>query len=116
MTSVLSCADLMAEVAQEYTGLPLETRAGTTVHLRNLLMLPPEGMKSARVLLGAVGDGDAEELETVAPQLRDLLLLVADDPKALAREMADWPLGMSVRVISAWQEVTQMGEASDSES
>ncbi|MEV7925307.1 phage tail assembly protein [Kitasatospora sp. NPDC088779] len=109
--TVLSCADLMAEVEREYTGLPVTTRAGVSVTLRNLLLLSTEGMASARVLLGAIDDGGEGDLDTVAPQLRDLLLLVASDPKALAAEMEDWPLAMHVRVIEAWQEATQPGEA-----
>ncbi|WP_459649446.1 phage tail assembly protein [Kitasatospora sp. Ki12] len=111
MSSVLSCADLMAEVEREYTGLPIATRAGVSVTLRNLLLLPTEGMATARVLLGSIGDGQDGDLDTVAPHLRDLLLLVASDPKAMAAEMKDWPLAMQVRMIEAWQEATQPGEA-----
>ncbi|WP_327073329.1 phage tail assembly protein [Kitasatospora purpeofusca] len=114
--TVLSCADLLAEVEREYTALPIATRAGASVTLRNLLLLSPEGMNSARILLGAIDSGSDDDLGTIAPQLRDLLLLVATDPKALAAEMEDWPLGMHVRVIQAWQEATQPGEAPDSAS
>ncbi|MFI9076064.1 phage tail assembly protein [Streptomyces sioyaensis] len=112
----LSCADLMAEAENEYASLPLSTRQGATVRLRSLLMLAPEGLASARVLLGAFGDGDSTDVEELVPKIRDLLLLVADDPAALKAEVADWPLGVFVRVIGEWQEKTQAGEAPRSDS
>ncbi|MEU7200265.1 phage tail assembly protein [Streptomyces sp. NPDC045470] len=115
MTDVLSCADLMAETATEYASLPLATRAGADVHLRNLLMLPPERMKTARVLLNAFADSGVSDLDALMPQLRDLLLLVADQPEAMKAEMADWPIGMYVRVIGRWQDVTQAPEAPGSD-
>ncbi|AUG87145.1 tail assembly chaperone [Streptomyces phage Attoomi] len=114
--SALSCADLMTEAAAEYTSLPLDTRKGGTVQLRNLLMLPPDGLKTARVLLEAFGESKDTDLEKLVPQLRDLLLVVSDNPKALSVEMADWPLGVYLRVVTAWQEETQAGEAQDSDS
>ncbi|WP_338932637.1 phage tail assembly protein [Streptomyces netropsis] len=112
----LSCTDLMAEAAAEYTALELETRSGKAVQLRNILMLPEKGLKTASVILGKFGESQTEDLEEMVPQIRDLLLLVADDPKALTAEMADWPLGMYVRVVDAWQEETQAGEAQGSDS
>lgn len=112
--TALSCADLMTEAEAEYASLPLDTRKGGAVQLRNLLLLPPEGLKTARVLLDAFGDGSAQDLEKLVPQLRDLLLVVSDNPKALTAEMTDWPLGMYLRVVGAWQEATQAGEAQDS--
>ncbi|MEV3856066.1 phage tail assembly protein [Streptomyces sp. NPDC050095] len=115
MTTVVSCADLLSEAQTEYAALPLQTRAGNTVQLRNLLMLPREALKTARVLLEAF-EKNAENLEELEPKLRDLLLVVADDPKALDNEMKGWPLGMFVRVVNLWQEATQVPEAPDSAS
>ena len=114
MSDVLSCADLMAEAESEYTALPLKTRAGRTVQLRNLLMLPPEGLKDAQEALEVFEEGT--DLEKMLPQLRTLLLLIADDTKAMETEMRDWPLGMFMRVVTAWQEATQAPEAQDSAS
>ena len=112
MSDVVSCAELMAEAETEYTAMPLKTRAGRTVQLRNLLMLPENGLKSARVILDRFDEG--ADLEKMMPQLRDLLMVVADDSKALQAEMEDWPLGMFVRVVTAWQEATQAPEAPES--
>lgn len=107
---------MMAETAAEYAGLELKTRAGETLQLRNLLMLPDKGLKSARAILARFGETDAEDLEAMVPQIRDLLLVVADDTAAMKTEMEDWPLGMFVRTVSAWQEETQAGEAPRSDS
>ncbi|MGG7570375.1 hypothetical protein [Streptomyces sirii] len=101
---------MMAEAAAEYAGLELETRAGETVQLRNILMLPDDGLKAARVILGQFGETGAQELEELVPQIRDLLLLVADDATALKAEMTDWPLGVFVRTVGEWQEETQVGK------
>lgn len=107
---------MMAEAAAEFTALPVETRAGKTVHLRNILMLPDDGLKAARAILARFGETGAEELEELVPQIRDLLLLVADDPAALKAEMEDWPLAVFVRAVGEWQEETQVGEAPRSDS
>ena len=112
-----SCASALAEVMTQYEDLPLETRSGKTVKLRNLLMLSDSGLKSATVLLKSFtgSDNDADLTETL-PKMRDLLLLVADDTTALKREMQDWPLAMYMNVIDEWQKVTAVGEAQGSES
>ncbi|GAA2425290.1 hypothetical protein [Streptomyces glaucus] len=112
MAAPLSCADLMAEAQAEYAALPLKTRAGNTAHLRNLLMLPSEALKSARVLLEAFEKNQAALLE-LEPKLRELLLLVADDSKAMGAEMKTWPLGMFLRVVNLWQEATRVPKAPD---
>ncbi|MCZ0970778.1 phage tail assembly protein [Streptomyces noursei] len=112
----LSCADMMAEAAAEYEALPLETRAGETIQLRNILMLPDDGLKAARAILARFGETGSEELEELVPKIRDLLLLVADDPAALKTEMQDWPLAVFVRTVGEWQEETQVGEAPRSDS
>lgn len=113
---MLSCADAMREVSSEYESLPLKTRSNKTVKLRHLFMLPDEGMKSARVILSSFGDKDAEESFEMIGKMRDLLLLLADKPDELSGEMTDWPAGMFMKVVAAWQEATEMGEASDSQS
>ncbi|MEU7186434.1 phage tail assembly protein [Streptomyces sp. NPDC045369] len=107
---------MMAEAAAEYAGLELETRAGETVQLRNILMLPDKGLKAARVILARLGETSTDDLEILVPQIRDLLLLVADDPAALKAEMEDWPLAVFLRTVGDWQEETQAGEAPRSES
>ncbi|MFI1300705.1 phage tail assembly protein [Streptomyces noursei] len=107
---------MMAEAAAEYEALPLETRAGDMVQLRNILMLPSDGLTAARAILAAFGETGSQELEELVPKLRDLLLLVADNSAAMKAEMEDWPLGMYVQVVGAWQEETQVGEAPRSDS
>ncbi|WP_431980794.1 phage tail assembly protein [Streptomyces qinglanensis] len=102
---------MMAEAAAEYAGLKLETRAGETVQLRSILMLPDKGLKSARAILARFAETGTDDLEALVPQIRDLLLLVADAPAALKAEMEDWPLAVFLRTVNDWQEETQVGEA-----
>lgn len=116
-----SCDDALSEIRSEYESMPLKTRSGKTVQLRNLLLLGDEGLKSATVILNALqqsddSDGGIDKLTILLPKMRDLLLLIADKPADLKAEMKDWPLGMYMRVTNAWQEVTELGEASDSDS
>lgn len=112
----LSCAELMQEAKTEYVSVPLDTRSGKTVDLRNLLMLSPDGMSAARVLLASMEKVNDDDAELLVSRFRDLLLLLADEPRVLADEMDDWPMAMYMRVINAWQEATQMGEAFGSDS
>lgn len=113
-----SCADALSEVESDYKSMPLKTRSGKDVQLRNLLLLSDEGMQSALTLLGAFGDSKATSVDGLAqlmPKMRDLLLLLADKPADMRKEVADWPLGMYMKVISEWQDVTEMGEAQPSD-
>ncbi len=103
----------MAEAQTEYAAMPLETRTGHVVQLRNLLMLSREALKTARVLLEKL-EKNAGNLDELEPMLRDLLLVIASDPKVMSDEMKGWPLGVFVRVVNLWQEATQAGEAQDS--
>lgn len=113
-----SCAEAFAEVSAEYEDMPLTTRAGKALRLRNLLMLSDEGLKTAVTLLGTISGSDMKDIDSLTrlmPAMRDLLLLIADKPAELKKEVSDWPLGMYMHVIDEWQKVTQMGEASDSD-
>lgn len=114
-----NCADALAEIEKDFTALEMTTRAGKTVKLRNLLLLPDEGLQSAMVILKSLDDakeGGGTETIGLLPKLKDLLLLVADKPADLKKEMADWPLGMAMQVVQAWQEETELGEAQHSDS
>jgi hypothetical protein len=111
-----NCADAMAEVENDYRAMEMTTRAGKTVKLKNVLLLPDTGLRTAMTILkgldGQSGDGVVDTL----PKLRDLLLMVADDPAALKAEMKDWPLAMAMNVVQAWQVATELGEAPRSDS
>ncbi|MFJ9408578.1 phage tail assembly protein [Streptomyces sp. NPDC101393] len=115
-TMTFNCADALAEVETNYRAMEMTTRAGKTVHLRNILLLPDTGLKTAMTILKSL-DGKTEEGVTeTLPKLRDLLLMVADDPAALKVEMKDWPLAMAMNVVQEWQKVTDLGEAQPSDS
>src|SRR5690606_26486026 len=112
---MFSCDVAMAEISSQYTGLEMTTRAGKRVVLRNLLLLGDKGLKQAQKLISSFQDARADGLRQME-QLRDLLMLLADDQAALREEISDWPLAMYVRVLDEWREVTEMGEAQGSAS
>lgn len=114
-TMTFSCDDALKEIESEYTAFPLKTRSGKTVNLRSLLMLGDEGLKTAQVVTSALGDDSGDDLEKLG-HMRNLLLLVADQPAVLKAEMKDWPIGMFMRVLDGWQVATALGEAEPSDS
>ncbi len=111
-----SCKSAMAEAQSEYISLPVETRAGKTVNLRNLLILDKDSMVRVSEALEAFGAkrGDDVRLTEMMPTLYDMLATVADNKAAMQKEMADWPLAMYLSCINAWMEATELGEAPDS--
>ena len=111
---MLDCSSAMKEIEAEYSDLPLKTRTGDVVRLRNLLMLDNKSLGSASALLKLFSDDAA--LDVALPKMRELLLLLADKPKVLDAELKTWPIAMYQRVIEAWMESTELGEASDSAS
>lgn len=113
-----NCTDAMAEVEKDFRAMEMTTRAGKDVRLKNLLLLSDDGLKAAMVILqslDAAKESGSAELVGLLPKLKDLLLLVCDKPTDLKKEMADWPLGMAMNVVTAWQEATDLGEAQHSD-
>lgn len=120
---VLKVADLRTEAELKYADLPLETTGGVVVSLRNLLRLEDSARRSAQVLIEALDKKPAAEasegavFDQLANQeatLRDLFLLVADNPGEMRREVEQWDLAMRLLVMERWMEGTQAGEASSS--
>ena len=111
---MFDCESAMREVAASYTGLPIRTRTGVDVELRNLLLLGTDDLKAAHRLLTSFEDeaGAVDQLE----RMRTLVVLLASDREEIEREVDDWPLGMYMSVLEAWREVTESGEAQGSES
>lgn len=119
-------ADLQREALNKYTDLPLERADGTTVRLRNLLRLDDKARQTAQILIAAIDDAEqadqienSEAFDLLTHQekvLRDLFLLVADDPDAMRAEVDAWDLALKLHVLEMWTEGTQVGEASSSPS
>ncbi|WP_405944757.1 phage tail assembly protein [Streptomyces sp. NBC_00932] len=126
MGDALSIKALRQEAEDKYPGLPLELDDGTVVTLRNLLRLDDTAQKNAQILVqslqSAKGDTPSldapDELERQKRIIRDLFLLVADNPKAMKAELAQdgWDMAMLFIVIERWTELTQLPEASSSAS
>ena len=120
MAEVISIEDLQRQAEDKYPGLPLKLGDGTVVTLKNLLRLSDTAQKNATILIDSIkdtGDGStAEQLEHQKRVVRDLLMLVADNPKAMKDEVTTWDLGLLLLVMEKWQEETELPEADGSPS
>jgi len=117
MATTTSIKALRDEAEDRYPGLPLTLDDGTTVTLRNILRLDDTAQKSVTVLIDSLRGAEGEtsdQLEQQKKVTRDLLLLVCDNPKALAAEMETWDLAIYLLAMEKWQAETQLPEASSS--
>ncbi|WP_275462062.1 phage tail assembly protein [Streptomyces noursei] len=121
--AVRKIADLRTEAELKYADLPLETAAGVVINLRNVLRLDDAARRTAQTLIASLdvkepaADGSGfDQLDHQARTIRDLLLLVADQPQELAREIDGWDLALRLHVMELWTEGTQAPEASSSAS
>lgn len=122
MAEALSVKALREEAEDTYPGLPLALDDNTVVTLRNLLRLDDTAQKNANILIesmqgakqDASGNEASEELAKQKRTIRDLLLLIADNPAALRPELDTWDLAMLLIVMERWTALTQVPEASGS--
>lgn len=116
----MKVADLRREAEEKYTDLEIELDDGGVIRMRNLLRLDDRARHSAQVLIESLDSKEERKgFDALAHQegvLRDLFLLVADDTEAMKREIEGWDLPLRFRVLEAWTERTQAGEASSSAS
>lgn len=117
MADATSIKSLREEAEDRYPGLPLTLEDGTTVTLRNILRLDDNAQRNVAVILESLREteGDtSDQLERQKKVTRDLLLLVCDNPKAMASELESWDLAIYLLAVEKWQSVTQLPEASSS--
>ena len=116
----MKVADLRREAEEKYTDLEIELDGGGVIRMRNLLRLDDKARHSAQVLINSLDDKEeGKGFDALAHQekvLRDLFLLVADDVDVMKRENDGWDLPLKLRILEAWTERTQTGEASSSAS
>jgi hypothetical protein len=121
MAEAVSIQALQEEAENRYPGLPINLGDDKVVTLRNLLRLNDTAQKNAVVLIDSIkkDDGDSNTSEELARQkriVRDLLLLVCDNPKALKPVVDGWDLGLLMLVMEKWQTTTELPEADGSSS
>jgi hypothetical protein len=120
MAEPISIEDLQRQAEEKYPGLPLKLGDGTVVTLKNLLRLNDTAQKNATILIDSIktdeSDSTAEQLEKQKRIVRDLLLLVADNPKAFKPVVDDWDLALLLLVMEKWQAETELPEAGGSPS
>lgn len=116
----MKVSDLRREAEEKYTDLEIELDDGSVIRMRNLLRLEDAARHSAQVLIESLDSKEERKgFDALAHQeqvLRDLFLLVADDTEAMKREIETWDLPLRFRILEAWTESTQVGEASSSAS
>ncbi|MBE4791023.1 phage tail assembly protein [Streptomyces caniscabiei] len=121
MAEPISVEDLQRQADDKYPGLPLKLQDGTVVTLKNLLRLNDTAQKNATILIDAIKTDDdnsstADQLEKQKRVVRDLLLLVCDNPTALKPVVDDWDLALLLLVMEKWQKETELPEADGSPS
>lgn len=120
MAEVFSIQALQEEAENKYPGLRLELADGKIVTFKNLLRLSDTAQKNATILIDSIkdtGDGTTtEQLEHQKQVIRDLFMLISDDPKAARDEVASWDLAMLLLVMEKWQAETELPEADGSPS
>jgi len=126
MTNILSLDQLRADIEREFAPVKVALSDGTEVTLRNLLRLPKKEREKIVTLLNTLdGFSDANEdtdeselLEQtlgVAHQILHTLSDSAAKGKQLVKELGD-DMVLVMKVLEAWMEATQPGEAPTSES
>ncbi|MEI5522542.1 phage tail assembly protein [Streptomyces brasiliscabiei] len=121
MAEPISIEDLQRQAEDKYPGVPLKLEDGSVVTLKNLLRLNDTAQKNATILIDAIktdddGDSTADQLEKQKRVVRDLLLLVCDNPKALKAAVDSWDLALLLIVMEKWQAATELPEADGSPS
>ena len=120
MAEPISVEELQRQAEDKYPGLPLKLTDCTVVTLKNLLRLNDTAQKNATILIDSIktddSDSTADQLEKQRRVVRDLLLLVSDNPTALKSEVDSWDLALLLLVMEKWQTVTELPEADGSPS
>lgn len=119
MSNIFTLDSLREEVEKEFAPVTIGLSDGTEVTLRNLLRLPKktrDAVLETLKALGGVGDKDevsSDEVDDLIDAASKILELVADQGKKLVKEL-DGDLALIMKVLEAWTEATQPGEARNS--
>jgi hypothetical protein len=120
MAEPISIEDLQRQADDKYPGLPLKLEDGTVVTLKNLLRLNDTAQRNATILIDSIktddSDSTSDQLEKQQRVVRDLLLLVCDNPPALKPVVDSWDLALLLLVMEKWQAETELPEAAGSPS
>lgn len=116
MSNVFTLDSLREEVDKEFAPVKIGLKNGTEVVLRNILRLGKtdrDKLLEKLDSLKSVEESDAESVDALVAIASDILLLVADQGRQLVKEL-DGDIALIMKVLSAWMETTQPGEAASS--
>lgn len=126
MGNVFSLDSFREEAEKEFAPLKIALSDGTEVTLRNLVRLGKKNREKVLELLKKLQpekDEDGEDKGTTLDELDELVeaieqilvIIGGDNGKKLVKDL-DGDISVSMRVIEAWMESTQPGEANSSPS
>lgn len=119
MANVFTLDSFREEAENEFAPVKIELSDGSQVTLRNLLRLSKkerdavlEKLESLKGLEDSES-GELSDVDTLTTAAIDILKLVADNGRKLAKEL-NGDVILIMRVLEAWLEATQPGEAQNS--
>ena len=126
MGNVFSLDSFREEAEKEFAPLKIALSDGTEVTLRNLVRLGKKNREKVLELLkklqpekdeeGEDKGTTLEELDELVEAIEQILVIIGgDNGKKLVKDL-DGDISVSMRVIEAWMESTQPGEANSSPS
>ena len=119
MSNVFTLDSLREEVEKEFAPVKIGLSDGTEATLRSLVRLNKktrEEVLSTLKALQSVSDSEEttiEDVDTMVDAATKILESVATNGKNLVKEL-DGDLSLTMRVLEAWLEASQPGEASNS--
>ena len=119
MSNVFTLDSLREEVEKEFAPVKIGLSDGTEATLRSLVRLNKktrEEVLSTLKALQSVSDSEEttiEDVDTMVDAATKILESVATNGKKLVKEL-DGDLSLTMRVLEAWLEASQPGEASNS--
>lgn len=126
MTNVITLDSLREDIEREFAPVKVALSDGTEVTLRNLLRLPKRDREKIVSLLDSLNEIDkegedtdenvlVEQMVSISHSILQTLSDGASKGKQLVKELGD-DMVLIMKVLEAWMEATQPGEAPTSES
>ncbi|KIQ62401.1 hypothetical protein TR51_25505 [Kitasatospora griseola] len=110
MSTKITFEDLIAEVENAYEIVEFVGPDGTVFAMRSLVILPREARRSV-VAAVAVANNKSADVDQQETAIDKVLVSVVDKPSEFQSVLDALPLGAKVKLIEAWSEGTQAGEA-----
>lgn len=120
MSNVFTLDKFREETRRRFAPFTIELSDGSEAQMVSVLRLSADDRKTVRDALGSLGDSDGEDespeaLDRLVELISRVFQALSDRPAELLADLHDDDLAIKValmsRVLSAWAEETQLGEA-----